>query len=78
MEQVKYSSVAGYGTPDSSTVAGQNIVKVNNQGQAIDGNTVIKFIVSDKEMARATYPTIKMLQSHDITIKQQGGAIPVV
>lgn len=78
MEQVKYSSVAGYGTPDSSTVAGKNIVKVNNQGQAIDGNTVIKFIVSDKEMARATYPTIKMLQSHDITIKQQGGAIPVV
>lgn len=78
MEQVKYSSVAGYGTPDSSTVAGQNIVKVNNQGQAIDGNTVIKFIVSDKEMARATYPTIKMLQSHDITIKQQGGAIPFV
>lgn len=78
MEQVKYSSVAGYGTPDSSTVAGQNIVKVNNQGQAIDGNTVIKFIVSDKEMARATYPTIKMLQAHDITIKQQGGAIPVV
>lgn len=78
MEQVKYSSVAGYGTPDSSTVAGQNIVKVNNQGQAIDGNTVIKFIVSDKEMARATYPTIKMLQAHDITIKQQGGAVPVV
>lgn len=78
MEQVKYSSVAGYGTPDSGTVAGQNIVKVNNQGQAIDGNTVIKFIVSDKEMARATYPTIKMLQAHDITIKQQGGAIPVV
>lgn len=78
MEQVKYSSVAGYGTPDSSTVAGQNIVKVNNQGQAIDGNTVIKFIVSDKEMARATYPTIKMLQAHDITIKQQGGAVPIV
>ena len=78
MEQVKYSSVAGYGTPDSNTVAGQNIVKVNNQSQAIDGNTVIKFIVSDKEMARATYPTIKMLQAHDITIKQQGGAIPVV
>lgn len=78
MEQVKYSSVAGYGTPDSSTVAGQNIVKVNNQGQAIDGNTVIKFIVSDKEMARAIYPTIKMLQAHDITIKQQGGAVPVV
>ena len=78
MEQVKYSSVAGYGTPDSNTVAGQNIVKVNNQGQAIDGNTVIKFIVSDKEMARATYPTIKMLQAHDITIKQQGGAVPVV
>ena len=78
MEQVKYSSVAGYGTPDSSTVAGQNIVKVNNQGQAIDGNTVVKFIVSDKEMARATYPTIKMLQAHDITIKQQGGAVPVV
>ncbi|MEJ6075883.1 tape measure protein [Lactobacillus johnsonii] len=78
MEQVKYSSVAGYGTPDSNTVAGQNIVKVNNQSQAIDGNTVIKFIVSDKEMARATYPTIKMLQAHDITIKQQGGAVPVV
>lgn len=78
MEQVKYSSVAGYGTPDSNTVAGQNIVKVNNQGQAIDGNTVIKFIVSDKEMARTIYPTIKMLQAHDITIKQQGGAIPVV
>lgn len=78
MEQVKYSSVAGYGTPNSSTVAGQNIVKVNNQGQAIDGNTVIKFIVSDKEMARATYPTIKMLQAHDITIKQQGGAVPIV
>lgn len=78
MEQVKYSSVAGYGTPDSSTVAGQNIIKVNNQGQAIDGNTVIKFIVSDKEMARATYPTIKMLQAHDITIKQQGGAVPIV
>lgn len=78
MEQVKYSSVAGYGTPDSSTVAGQNIVKVNNQGQAIDGNTVIKFIISDKEMARATYPTIKMLQAHDITIKQQGGAVPIV
>ena len=78
MEQVKYSSVAGYGTPDSGTVAGQNIVKVNNQGQAIDGNTVIKFIVSDKEMARATYPTIKMLQAHDITIKQQGGAVPIV
>lgn len=78
MGQVKYSSVAGYGTPDSSTVAGQNIVKVNNQGQAIDGNTVIKFIVSDKEMARATYPTIKMLQAHDITIKQQGGAVPIV
>ena len=78
MEQVKYSSVAGYGTPDNSTVAGQNIVKVNNQGQAIDGNTVIKFIVSDKEMARATYPTIKMLQAHDITIKQQGGAVPIV
>ena len=78
MEQVKYSSVAGYGTPDSSTVAGQNIVKVNNQGQTIDGNTVIKFIVSDKEMARATYPTIKMLQAHDITIKQQGGAVPIV
>ena len=78
MEQVKYSSVAGYGTPDSSTVAGQNIVKVNNQAQAIDGNTVIKFIVSDKEMARATYPTIKMLQAHDITIKQQGGAVPIV
>ena len=78
MEQVKYSSVAGYGTPDSSTVAGQNIIKVNNQGQAIDGNTVIKFIVSDKEMAKATYPTIKMLQAHDITIKQQGGAVPIV
>lgn len=78
MEQVKYSSVAGYGTPDSSTVAGQNIVKVNNQGQAIDGNTVIKFIVSDKEMARVTYPKIKMLQAHDITIKQQGGAVPIV
>lgn len=78
MEQVKYSSVAGYGTPDSSTIAGQNIVKVNNQGQVIDGNTVIKFIVSDKEMARATYPTIKMLQAHDITIKQQGGAVPIV
>lgn len=78
MEQVKYSSVAGYGTPDSNTVAGQNIVKVNNQGQVIDGNTVIKFIVSDKEMARATYPTIKMLQAHDITIKQQGGAVPIV
>lgn len=78
MEQVKYSSVAGYGTPDSNTVAGQNIVKVNNQGQAIDGNTVIKFIVSDKEMARAIYPTIKMLQAHDITIKQQGGAVPIV
>lgn len=78
MEQVKYSSVAGYGTPDSNTVAGQNIVKVNNQSQAIDGNTIIKFIVSDKEMARATYPTIKMLQAHDITIKQQGGAVPVV
>lgn len=78
MEQVKYSSVAGYGTPDSSTIAGQNIVKVNNQGQAIDGDTVIKFIVSDKEMARATYPTIKMLQAHDITIKQQGGAVPIV
>ena len=78
MEQVKYSSVAGYGTPDSNTVAGQNIVKVNNQSQAIDGNTVIKFIISDKEMARATYPTIKMLQAHDITIKQQGGAVPVV
>lgn len=78
MEQVKYSSVAGYGTPDSNTVAGQNIVKVNNQSQAIDGNTVIKFIVSDKEMARATYPTIKMLQAHDITIKQQGGAVPIV
>ena len=78
MEQMKYSSVAGYGTPDSSTVAGQNIVKVNNQGQAIDGDTVIKFIVSDKEMARATYPTIKMLQAHDITIKQQGGAVPIV
>ena len=78
MEQVKYSSVAGYGTPDSNTVAGQNIVKVNNQSQAIDGNTVIKFIVSDKEMARAIYPTIKMLQAHDITIKQQGGAVPVV
>ena len=78
MEQVKYSSVAGYGTPDSNTVAGQNIVKVNNQGQAIDGDMVIKFIVSDKEMARATYPTIKMLQAHDITIKQQGGAVPIV
>lgn len=78
MEQVKYSSVAGYGTPDSNTVAGQNIVKVNNQGQAIDGNMVIKFIVSDKEMARATYPTIKMLQAHDITIRQQGGAVPIV
>lgn len=78
MEQVKYSSVAGYGTPDNSTIAGQNIVKVNNQGQAIDGNTVIKFIISDKEMARATYPTIKMLQAHDITIKQQGGAVPIV
>lgn len=78
MDQVKYSSVAGYGTSDSSTVAGQNIVKVNNQGQAIDGNTVIKFIVSDKEMARTIYPTIKMLQAHDITIKQQGGAVPVV
>lgn len=78
MEQVKHSSVAGYGTSDSSTVAGQNIVKVNNQGQAIDGNTVIKFIVSDKEMARTIYPTIKMLQAHDITIKQQGGAVPVV
>ena len=78
MEQVKYSSVAGYGTPDNSTIAGQNIVKVNNQAQAIDGNTVIKFIVSDKEMARATYPTIKMLQAHDITIKQQGGAVPIV
>lgn len=78
MEQVKYSSVAGYGTSDSSTVAGQNIVKVNNQGQAIDGNTVIKFIVSDKEMARTIYPTIKMLQAHDITIKQQGGAVPIV
>ena len=78
MEQVKYSSVAGYGTPDSNTVAGQNVVKVNNQSQAIDGNTVIKFIISDKEMARATYPTIKMLQAHDITIKQQGGAVPIV
>lgn len=78
MDQVKYSSVAGYGTPDSSTIASQNIVKLDDKRQKIDGNTVIKFIVSDKEMARATYPTIKMLQAHDITIKQQGGAIPVV
>lgn len=78
MDQVKYSSVAGYGTPDSSTIASQNIIKLDDKRQKIDGNTVIKFIVSDKEMARATYPTIKMLQTHDITIKQQGGAIPVV
>lgn len=78
MDQVKYSSVAGYGTPDSSTIASQNIIKLDDKRQKIDGNTVIKFIVSDKEMARATYPTIKMLQAHDITIKQQGGAIPVV
>lgn len=78
MDQVKYSSIAGYGTPDSSTIASQNIIKLDDKRQKIDGNTVIKFIVSDKEMARATYPTIKMLQTHDITIKQQGGAIPVV
>ena len=78
MDQVKYSSVAGYGTPDSSTIASQNIIKLDDKRQKIDGNTVIKFIVSDKEMARATYPTIKMLQAHDITIKQQGGAVPVV
>lgn len=78
MDQVKYSSVAGYGTPDSSTIASQNIIRLDDKRQKIDGNTVIKFIVSDKEMARATYPTIKMLQAHDITIKQQGGAIPVV
>lgn len=78
MDQVKYSSVAGYGTPDSSTIASQNIIRLDDKHQKIDGNTVIKFIVSDKEMARATYPTIKMLQAHDITIKQQGGAIPVV
>jgi tape measure domain-containing protein len=78
MDQVKYSSVAGYGTPDSSTIASQNIIKLDDKRQKIDGDTVIKFIVSDKEMARATYPTIKMLQAHDITIKQQGGAIPVV
>lgn len=78
MDQVKYSSVAGYGTPDSSTIASQNIIMLDDKRQKIDGNTVIKFIISDKEMARATYPTIKMLQAHDITIKQQGGAIPVV
>lgn len=78
MDQVKYSSIAGYGTPDSSTIASQNIIKLDDKRQKIDGDTVIKFIVSDKEMARATYPTIKMLQAHDITIKQQGGAIPVV
>lgn len=78
MDQVKYSSAAGYGTPDSSTIASQNIIKLDDKRQKIDGDTVIKFIVSDKEMARATYPTIKMLQAHDITIKQQGGAIPVV
>lgn len=78
MDQVKYSSVAGYGTPDSSTIASQNIIRLDDKRQKIDGNTVIKFIVSDKEMVRATYPTIKMLQAHDITIKQQGGAIPVV
>ena len=30
------------------------VVKVNNQSQAIDGNTVIKFIVSDKEMEKAS------------------------
>ena len=78
MDQVKYSSVAGYGTPDSSTIASQNIIKLDDKRQKIDGNTVIKFIVSDKEMARATYPTIKMLQAHDITIKQQGGAVPIV
>lgn len=78
MDQVKYSSIAGYGTPDSSTIASKNIIKLDDKRQKIDGDTVIKFIVSDKEMARATYPTIKMLQAHDITIKQQGGAIPVV
>lgn len=78
MDQVKYSSIAGYGTPDCSTIASQNIIKLDDKRQKIDGDTVIKFIVSDKEMARATYPTIKMLQAHDITIKQQGGAIPVV
>ena len=78
MDQVKYSSIVGYGTPDSSTIASQNIIKLDDKRQKIDGDTVIKFIVSDKEMARATYPTIKMLQTHDITIKQQGGAIPVV
>lgn len=78
MDQVKYSSIAGYGTPDSSIIASQNIIKLDDKRQKIDGDTVIKFIVSDKEMARATYPTIKMLQAHDITIKQQGGAIPVV
>lgn len=78
MDQVKYSSVAGYGTPDSSTIASQNIIKLDDKRQKIDGDTVIKFIVSDKEMARATYPTIKMLQAHDITIKQQGGAVPIV
>lgn len=78
MDQVKYSSIAGYGTPDSSTIASQNIIKLDDKRQKIDGDTVIKFIVSDKEMARATYPTIKMLQAHDITIKQQGGAVPIV
>lgn len=80
IDRAKFSGSNGYSVAPQVNQATNFVPGSNNSGGGIsvEGDTVIKVQLDTDTIAQATYPKHKLIQSREITISANGGAIPVV
>lgn len=82
IDSAKFSGTNGYGMAPSSTQVNpthlQNIDGILKVQDVPDKDVVIKVKLDGKTIANASYPWTKVLQSREITLVNNGGAIPSV
>ncbi|WP_286028701.1 tape measure protein [Ligilactobacillus agilis] len=82
IDSAKFSGTNGYGMAPSSTQVNpthlQNIDGILKVQDVPDKDVVIKVKLDGKTIANASYPWTKVLQSREITLINNGGAIPSV
>nr|WP_321314924.1 tape measure protein [uncultured Ligilactobacillus sp.] len=79
IDSANNSHFNGYGTVPNYVASNHGSVKLSNSSNdAFDGDLIIDVNLDSNKIANATYSKYKAMQSRQITIAQNGGAIPVV
>lgn len=80
IDSAKFSGSNGYSVAPQVNQATSFVSDSNSRDGSIsvEGDTVINVQLDTDTIAQATYPKHKLIQSREITISANGGAIPVV